>query len=259
MSEPDSQNKLVPAQPKLVPALARGSQILDIVTRVPSGLTAKEIGDELGLAKSTVHGLCGTLVSLNLLVRRPDQTYQLGPHVMRWANAFMARSDVAAEFANIWDESTDLPGATITLSVLQGTEIVYIAARNSAATEDRFDFRAGMRLPASITATGKAMMSHMNAFDIRHLYQGMAEEVRIDAMLKELSDDRERGYSFDNEDVSEGLVCYGRAVLDSKNKPIAGIAVSLLKEDVSHEKATQILSNLKAISDKVSRRMGADL
>lgn len=252
MSEQDSQNKLVPA-------LARGSQILDIVTRVPSGLTAKEIGDELGLAKSTVHGLCGTLVSLNLLVRRADQTYQLGPHVMRWANAFMARSDVAAEFANIWDEGTDLPGATITLAVLQGTEVVYIAARNSAATEDRFDFRAGMRLPASITATGKAMMSHMNEFDIRQMYQGMAEEGRLDTLLSELSDDKARGHSFDNEDVSEGLVCYGRAVLDSKNKPIAGIAVSLLKEDATQEKGVQILTNLCAIADKVSRRMGADL
>lgn len=247
------------SQTRLVPALARGSQILDAVTRVPAGLTAKEISTELGLAKSTVHGLLGTLVSLNLLIKRPDQTYQLGPHVMRWANAFTARSDVAAEFASIWDEGTDLPGATITLSVMQGNEVVYIAARNSEATEGRFDFQAGMRLPASITATGKAMMSHMNEFDVRQMFSDVAEGSKLDILIDELKADKQRGYSFDNEDVSEGLVCYGAPVLDSKNRPIAGIAVSLLKEDASEGKGKQIVSNLTDIAVKLSIRMGADV
>lgn len=252
MSDQDNQTKLVPA-------LARGAQILDIIARVPTALTAKEIATELNLAKSTVHGLCATLVSLNLLIRRADQSYQLGPHVMRWANAFSARSDVANEFASIWDDGTDLPGATITLSVLENTDIVYIAARNSQATEGRFDFRAGMRLPASITATGKAMLSHMNEFDVRHLYAGVAEVEKIDALISVLESDKARGYSFDNEDVGEGLVCYGAPVLDSKNKPIAGIAVSLLKEDATPEKGKQIVDNLTDIAVKLSMRMGADV
>lgn len=246
-------------QTKLVPALARGSQILDIVARVPSGLLAKDIAAELDLAKSTVHGLCNTLVSLNLLIKRPDHSYQLGPHVMRWANAFTARSDVAREFASIWDDDTDLPGATITLSVLENTDIVYIAARNSDATEGRFDFRSGMRLPASITATGKAMMSHMNEFDVRHLYAGVADVQSIDTLIQVLKTDKDRGYSFDNEDVSDGLVCYGAPILDSKNKPIAGIAVSLLKEDATPEKGKQIVTNLTDIAVKLSIRMGADV
>lgn len=252
MSDQDSQVKLVPA-------LARGVQILDIIGRHPSGMSAKDIADELNLAKSTVHGLCGTLVSLNLLVRRADQSYQMGPHVMRWANAFAARSDIASEFASIWDDGTDLPGATITLSVLENTDIIYLAARNSEATEGRFDFRSGMRLPASITATGKAMMSHMNEFDVRQLYTNVAEAEKIDALIAQLRSDKKNGYSFDNEDVSEGLVCYGAAVLDSKNKPIAGIAVSMLKEDANSEKGKQVVANLTDIAVKLSIRMGADV
>ncbi|MEW7007991.1 IclR family transcriptional regulator [Lentilitoribacter sp. EG35] len=246
-------------QVKLVPALARGVQILDVIGRHPSGMSAKDIADELGLAKSTIHGLCSTLVSLNLLVRRADQSYQMGPHVMRWANAFTARSDIASEFATIWDDGTDLPGATITLSVLENTDIIYIAARNSEATEGRFDFRSGMRLPASITATGKAMMSHMNEFDVRQLYANVADAESIDALIKQLQSDKACGYSFDNEDVSEGLVCYGAPVLDSKNKPIAGIAVSMLKEDATPEKGKQIVANLTDIAIKLSIRMGADV
>lgn len=246
-------------QVKLVPALARGVQVLDIIGRHPSGMSAKDIADELNLAKSTVHGLCSTLVSLNLLVRRADQSYQMGPHVMRWANAFAARSDVASEFASIWDEGTDLPGATITLSVLEETDITYIAARNSEATEGRFEFRSGMRLPASITAAGKAMLSHMNEFDVRQLFSGVAESDKIDALIMQLKADKDNGYSFDNEDVSEGLVCYGAPILDSKNKPIAGVAMSMLKEDATSEMGKQIVANLTDIAVKLSIRMGADV
>ncbi|MFX5344488.1 IclR family transcriptional regulator, partial [Acinetobacter baumannii] len=83
-----------------------------------------------------------------------------------WANAFELNSDVATEFASIWDKETELPGATITLSVLQEGEVVYLAARNSSASAALFDFRAGMRLPAAFTATGKAFLSHMTEFEV---------------------------------------------------------------------------------------------
>ena len=116
-----------------------------------------------------------------------------------------------------------------------------------------------MRLPASITAAGKAMLSHMNEFDVRQLFTAVADDNTIDALIQTLSEEKARGYSFDNEDVSEGLVCYGAPVLDSKNKPIAGIAVSLLKEDATPEKGKQIVDNLTDIAVKLSMRMGADV
>jgi DNA-binding IclR family transcriptional regulator len=130
---------------KLVPALQRGARILDHLSRVRTFPTLSELSRDLGIAKSSIHTLCNTLIQLELLIRRPDQTYQLGPHVMRWSNAFIQQSDVATEFASIWDQDSELPGATITLSVLEGHEVVYIAARNSEVSHSLIDFRAGMR------------------------------------------------------------------------------------------------------------------
>ena len=103
---------------KLVPALERGARVLDLVSRTRNQLSLSDIARELNIARSTAHAICHTLVNLELLIRRNDQTFQMGPHVMRWSNAFMTQSDVAAEFATIWDRETELPGATTTLSVL---------------------------------------------------------------------------------------------------------------------------------------------
>lgn len=75
--------------------------------------------------------LCRTLVELDLLIRRSDQTYQLRPHLMRWSSAFGQQSDVATEFASLWDKETGVPGAPLNLTVLDGGEVVYIAVRNS--------------------------------------------------------------------------------------------------------------------------------
>jgi DNA-binding IclR family transcriptional regulator len=251
---------------KLVPALERGTRILDFVSRSKHYLSLSEIARELEVAKSTVHTLCNTLVQLGLLIRRPDQTFQLGPHIMRWANAFTQRSDVATEFTSIWDSETELPGATITLSVLQEDEVVYLAARNSAASASLFDFRAGMRLPAAFTATGKAFLSHLSDFEVKRLFsKGLPaprtpNSVRsLDALLEELDKVRKDGFSCDNEQIADGIVCFGASVLDSRNRPIAGVAVSLPAEKLSEAEKLKIIANLRRITTKLSHRMGADL
>lgn len=250
---------------KLVPALERGTRILDVVAKSSRPLSASDIGREIGAARSSVHGLCSTLVELDLLIKRPDQTYQLGPHIMRWANAFTHKSDVAAEFAAIWDQGTNLPGATITLSVIEGDEVVYVAARNSDMTPS-FDFRIGMRLPAPFTATGKSFLSYMSDFEVRKLLDAHFPEpltphsvANVDDLLEELREVRERGYSIDDQQVSEGMVCFAASVLNSLNRPIAGVAVSMPKGELPSVERDTVIQSVKHIARTISRRLGAEL
>lgn len=263
---PDFDSETIQSDQKLVPAVERATRILDHVARTKSYPSLSDLSRELNIAKSTVHTLCRTLVELDLLIRRSDQTYQLGPHLMRWSNAFNQQSDVATEFASLWDKETGMPGATITLTVLEGNEVIYIAARNSEVSHSLIDFRAGMRLPAAFTATGKAFLSHMSDFEVKRLYPDGLPEQRtphsvqsVDGLLQQLRDTRQRGYSIDNQEVADGIICFGASVLDSRNVPIAGVAVSLLAEDVSEKDRERIIANVRRIATRLSARMGADL
>lgn len=249
-----------------VPALERGKILLDLVAQTRQPMTASELSRETGMAKSTVHGICQTLVDLELLVRRRDQTYQIGPHVMRWANAFSSKTDVSAEFSAIWDTETTLPGATITLSVMEGQDVVYIAARNSEVNTSLFKFGIGARLPAAFTATGKAFLSHMTNFEVTRLYADSFPAPRtpysvasVEALLMELETIRSTGYSVDNEQVAEGMMCIGAAVLDASNRPLAGVAVSLPKEELPGPKREKLVDDVIRISRTISHRMGAEL
>jgi DNA-binding IclR family transcriptional regulator len=123
-----------------------------------------------------------------------------------------------------------------------------------------------MRLPACFTATGKAFLSHMSEFEVRRLYPDGLPEPRtphsvqtMEALLAELSAVRQRGYSLDDQQVAEGIVCYGASVLDSRNRPMAGVAVSLPADRVGTDEEAQIIANVQRIASRLSHRMGADL
>ena len=206
------------------------------------------------------------LVENELLVKRDDQSVRIGPHVMRWANAFSRSTDVMDEFLAIWDAESDFPGATITLSVRDNADVVYIAVRNSDRYQGFFSFSVGARLPAAFTATGKAFLMNMRDNDVRRLYaDGFPEPLTpssvrtVDALIEELKRFRKLGYSIDKEQVSEGMRCYGKTVLDSQNMPLAALAVSIPAENMSTAEEKQILSTLEAMAEKISRRMGADI
>lgn len=249
-----------------VPALARAVQILDFISASDQRLTVSEISRQTGLPKSTAHGICMTLVHHEILQKRDDQSFKIGPHVMRWSNAFIRRTDVTDEFLTIWDSEANLAGTTITLSGLDGTDVVYIAVRNSGFYSGFFNFSIGTRLPAAFTATGKAFLMSMSDHDVKRLYaDGLppaltAHSVQdLDVLLDELGRFRAIGYSIDNEQVKEGMRCFGKTVLNSLNAPIAGVAVSVPADPMTADKEHDIVISLSSISEKISRRMGADV
>lgn len=250
---------------KLVPALARGHAILDVVSSEDAALTVSDLARRLELPKSTVHGLCATLVELGLLVRRSDNSFRIGPHVMHWSNAFMASTDIVSEFAAIWDSLNVLAGETVTLTVLDGAEVVYIAARNSNSPLG-VTFRIGMRLPAAYTATGKAILATMSDAEVRAVMANRwpapltSNSVpNVEALIEELAGVRERGYSVDNGQVRDGMWCFGTAVRNSANKAIAGVAVSLLQLEVDPSTTRLVSTNVQTVAQLLSARMGADI
>lgn len=250
---------------KLVPAVERAAGILDIIATARRFLTVSELAREADLPKSTVHSLCMTLVQLGLLIRRPDQTYILGPHLLRWSNAFDRQTDIATEFAALWDQTEVVPDATFTLSVPEKAEVVFIAARQASAS-NRFPARPGMRLPAVFSAAGMAILSNWSDFEIRKTYidglpKPMTEKSArsLDQLLEEIRDVRRLGYSIEAGQCFDGVTSLGAAVLDSLNRPMAAVMLSLPSENLDGNVRPAFAQMVKSIADGLSRRMGADL
>ncbi|WP_225934573.1 IclR family transcriptional regulator [Cupriavidus sp. EM10] len=129
------------------PAVVRAVQVLDAIAASPDPLTLADLTRLTGAPKSSLHGMCDTLVQLQLIKRLPGGAMAMGPHVMTWASAFLRQTQITEEFRALWDQSDAFHDATVTLSMLEGDEVVYLACQNG----DRplgVTFRIGMRLPA---------------------------------------------------------------------------------------------------------------
>jgi len=249
------------------PAVARAAAVLDLMSRADAPVTLAGLVKALGLPKSSLHGLCATLEQLNLITRLDGGQMTLGPHVMMWANAFLARLDITQEFFASWDDMRVLPEETITLSVRDGTEVVYIACRNGRHPPG-LNFRPGMRLPAVYTATGLAMLSTLPDNGVRKLlnaaspgwptpltHQGLRD---TGSLLDELRRIRQRGYSIDREGVREGMYCFGAPVFDSRHpEAVAGVAVSIRSPDVNPELEARAGHAIRRLADRLSHRLGA--
>lgn len=246
------------------PAVARAARVLDLISASPVPLSLADMARELQLPKSSLHGLCGTLAHLNLITRLEGGLVALGPHVMTWANAFLARIDVTQEFFASWDEMRVLPEETITLSVRDGREVIYLACRNGSRPLG-VTFRPGMRLSAVYTATGKAMLSTLPHEEVRELFASEWPEPLTshgprnpDALLAELQEVRARGYSIDREETREGMHCFGAPVFDSNgNEAVAGVAVSILSSGLDADLQESAGQAMKRLADRLSQRLGS--
>jgi DNA-binding IclR family transcriptional regulator len=265
-SSPDTPVADTAIEKSSAPAVARAARVLDLISQSPNPLSLAELARSLDLPKSSLHGLCATLAQLRLITRLDSGQMTLGPHVMSWANAFLARTDITQEFFAAWEELSVLPQETITLSVLDGDSVVYIACRNGSRPLG-VTFRIGMRLPAPYTATGKAMLSTMPDDEVRNRLQGpwpaqltAAGTPTLKAFLKELEEVRGRGYSIDDGEVREGMHCFGAPVFDSANPhAVAGVAVSKLSMEINAKTQEAAGRAIRGLADRLSERLGARL
>ncbi|OYR21014.1 IclR family transcriptional regulator [Brucella thiophenivorans] len=247
---------------KLVPAVMRASQILDCVAEYRDGVKLSDIVRKTGLPKSSVHGLCQTLTHLKLLKLNGDGCFTMGPQSVRWANVFLASSDIVDAFHDVVAEAEELGAYTLTLSHLEGAEVIYLSCRNSSAPLG-ITFRIGMRVPAVFTATGKAMLAAMSEQELaRHLPSEWPHPITPSSVQSlrnleaEMAEVRAKGYSVDDGQLREGMFCIGASICDRPHHPTAGIALSMMAAEARPETVAAIGTRVRALADSLGERMG---
>lgn len=252
------------AEKGTVPAVMRAARLLDVLSAAERPLTLAALTAELGLPKSSVHGLCKSLVETGLVMRFADNTYHLGVRVVDLAHSFLARTDLTTEFIRILEEMNPLPEESIVLSVLDGADVVYVACRKGTRAFG-FDFRFGMRLPANCASSGKALLSTLpvetiQQFGERGGLKALTEKSITDPRLlsEELARVRSDGYAVDEEETRLGMVCFGAPVFGaSAPQAIAAVGISMPKAALSPGEREKIVAVAKDVAQALSARLGS--
>ena len=251
-----------PPATTIVPAVSRALTLLDRLAQQREPMSLALLTSELALPKSSVHGLCNTLVSFGYLRRQPDGAFLIGPRVMSLAEAFVSGTDVAQEFSALWANAGAAPEETVVLSVLSGTDALYVAVCNSARPLG-LAFNIGMRLPAYLTGSGKATLAQRPPDEVRELFSaGLQTHFtrkgprEVEGLLKELAATRKRGYSIDDEAVREGVYSFGAPVFDASGEAVAGVGVVINKALLGADRGDRHRDAVLNVARLLSGRLG---
>jgi len=256
-----------PAAPaaRLVPAVERAVRLLDALARARRPASLAQLARELDAPKSSVHGLLCTLVELDLVRRDEAGEFSLGPRPLQWAGAWSLHSDVASVFHELASRAGPLATETVMLAVLEGREVLYLGCRPGTRAL-AVNFRVGGRFPASCTSSGKAILSTLDEHEVRALFAGersLPKPTRhsvpnVAALMRQLEVVRTHGHAVDDEEMAEGMQCFGAPVFSAAPGPaIAAVAVSLIKAGTSEPRRLELLNAIRALAAELSERLGA--
>ena len=247
---------------QLVPAVVRALAVLDFLSRQTESVSLAQLTAELALPKSSLRAICNTLVSCGYARRQPEGSYRLGSRVVSLAQLFLSGTDVAREFNAIWSESRGSPEETVLLSVLSGSEAVYLAVRNSIRPLG-LAFRVGLKFPAWLSASGKAMLAYLPPDEARRLasegMQGSATSSRsraLAALGDELELTRSRGYSIDDQGIREGVYAFGAPVFDATGAVVAGVSVCVSTAALEGKARTRHRDVALSVARELTERLG---
>lgn len=252
-----------------VPALRRAVKILDLVSTQDTPPNAAAIARLLDLPRSSAHGLVTVMAELGLLEATGGSGgggFRLGSRLLDWAVQISPRQDLLNAFHQLIGERPELGAYTISLSTLEGEDVVYVASR---ANEKGFGihYNVGLRLPAMYTATGMAQLGAMEGAALRKwltLYPmsswpapptttGASAPV---AVMDEIAGVRRRGYAVDDEQVQVGVWCFAAPVHDLAGNVVAGLGISQPKPKDILKQAEAMGRLVVSIAQTLSGRLG---
>lgn len=215
----------------------------ELRVRGEAGVT--ELGDAVGLSKSTVHHYLVTLCEQDF-AERTDEGYRLGLRALTYGGAARERQDVFRIGKRSVDRLADATGETARLVVeRRGSGLtLYQSTRH-----DREDVHTHLGTWEDLhsTAAGKAILSVMAPERVKEVLGGRlerhTEHTLADpaALRAELDEIRSRGIAFDDEEHLVGVRCAATALVTQGGERLGAISVSGPTERIDDDRFTDEL------------------
>ena len=230
-----------------VKSAERVLDVLDLLARRGVPLATAEISSALELPKSTTHHLLNVMRDRRFVSYWADQrAWTLGVSAFEVGASYMRSGPLHREGQRFMLALTQSTDETSHLAVLQGSDVIYLDKREPLKPGVRLVTEIGTRLPAHLTAVGRAILSRLDAEQISALYEGYTWPTRTGtgpstlAELRELlAAARESGYAVEENATTSGINC-----------------IAFLSGSKSAEESALIADRVRAVSAEFSADLG---
>jgi DNA-binding IclR family transcriptional regulator len=245
-----------------VPAATRTLHVLRFLAAQADPVPLERIATAVGLPRSTAYHLINAMIEQGFVTHIPEERrYCLGVAAFEVGLGYARQAPLQRIAHRPLAALVDRTGHSAHLAVPHGRDVLYVL-------EERAPGRAplvtdvGVRLPAHLTASGRAIMAALPAHQVRALYPDRDAFVdrhgrgprSLSALRSVLTQTRSRGYAVEDGEVTPGFASVAVAVLDHNGTPVAGIATTFeTRESVDLESLVEAVSGT---ARTVGRRIG---
>jgi len=243
--------------------VAKALDVLLCFSHSEPELSLTDISERLGIHKSTMHRLLGTLEAKRFVQRDPETgRYRLGTRLLELAFLVMEHNDLQQRARPHLYRLLEECQETVDLSVLDGNSVVYLEVIESPHRV-KLAARPGQRLPVHSTASGKALLAFVPPYELERLLP--AELTRYtestlatrEALIRDLEAARQQGFAVSFQEHEAGINAVAAPVLDMRGYPIAAVAVAGPAFRLTPERIKEIAPSVKATAEAIARDVGA--
>ncbi|MFT4234081.1 MAG: IclR family transcriptional regulator [Microbacterium sp.] len=247
-----------------VPALRHGIAILRHLASSPTPISAGAIVRRLGIPRSSTYQLLKVLIDEGLVVHIPEaQGYALGVGVFELGSAYVRHQPVENLARPLITKLVAQIGQTVHLGILHAHEALYLLKEQPPRPAPLVT-EVGVRLPAHLTATGRALLSGLPGDQVTALFAspGMFTDRTgvgphtLRQLKALLAVERRQGYSLESSSVTEGVTCIASASLDHNDFPVASIATSFHTASVPEEQWPSLTAQVIRTANALTVRLG---
>jgi DNA-binding IclR family transcriptional regulator len=194
-------------------SVSRALSILELLSRTDQAMSLADVSTQLKLPKSSALTLLRALVEAEFCAVDSNGAYALGLHSFEVGAAYLRAMTPVRSVMPELQWLTESLGVTSHFAVLEHDEVIYLAKHDPPGLGLKLASSLGARLPAAVTAVGKAQLAFRAAGP-----PGLEDE---------LEGVRRLGYAVDDGQTAMGIRCIA-APLFNDNACCGALGVSYL-------------------------------
>ncbi|BBH18143.1 IclR family transcriptional regulator [Nocardioides baekrokdamisoli] len=226
-----------------VPAATRALRVLRFLATQPNPVPLDRIARALEIPRSSAYHLLNAMIVEGFVIHLADENcYGIGVAAYEVGTGYARQAPLQRIARRPLANLVDRIGQSAHLAVPHGRDVLYVLEERAPGRPPLVT-DVGVRLPAHLTASGRAILAAMPAEQVRALFPDRDAFVQrhgtgpasLTELRSELVDTRRRGYAVENGEVTPGFASVAAAVLDHNRLPVAAVAVTYLAEALAIE------------------------
>jgi DNA-binding IclR family transcriptional regulator len=245
-----------------VPAARRVLAVLRLLASSARPIAASTIARELELPRSSTYHLLTAMAEDGFVTYLPeDRLWGLGVTAFEIGSAYLRQDPLERLARPLLIRLVDRVGEIVQLGVLHGPETLYLL-KEQPRHHATLVTDVGLRMPAYLTASGRAMLAYLPAAQLRALIppgdlvnRTGAGPRSLRELRRMLAEDARRGWAVEDGHVTEGFASIAACSFDHVGRPAAAITVTFRRAARAEDEWPSIAARAREASAELTRRL----